>query len=182
MAPPFQPRSRDHSRPPQTVQRTWLPVPGGGPYLHVVPGGLSAAPDTALQPQQGAHGPVLCVYTQSCAHVTNLDEKEGKSGPVRHLKAPTGAPAGAEEGTKAQTLDGLSSEPPNEACPGWQQCLEPLDKRMLSPRRGAPINSACPRACRDSGWVGPGGESVLTGGLPGPIPREFDPRGPGIKF
>lgn len=94
---------------------------------------------------------------------------------MRHLKAPTGALAGVEEGAKAETPDRLSPEPPNEACPGWWQCLEHLDKRMLSPWRGAPLNAACPRACSDSG------EGVLKG-LPGPTPREFDPRGPGIKF
>lgn len=115
------------------------------------------------------------VSTHSPVPTLRIWMRKGKSGPMRHLKAPTGALAGVEEGAKAETPDRLSPEPPNEACPGWWQCLEHLDKRMLSPWRGAPLNAACPRACSDSG------EGVLKG-LPVPTPREFDPRGPGIKF
>lgn len=63
---------------PQTEERTRRPVPRRGPYLHVVPGSLSSAPDAALQPQQGAQGPVLCVCTQPCAHIANLDGREGR--------------------------------------------------------------------------------------------------------
>lgn len=61
-----------------------------GPYLHVVPGGLPTAPDAALQPQRGAQGPMLRVCTQSGTHIADLDEKEAKSGSVRHLEVPPG--------------------------------------------------------------------------------------------